>query len=93
MSNCAICHAPLPLGSSACTYTVPESEVPWRGDFAAMHRGDLTHLEHKTHVARWFLHNASSQSERSLAVFRALASAHAGQRIAVFEIDVWQHEK
>ena len=85
MSSCAICHAPLPPGSPACIYTVPESEAPWRGDFAAMHRGEMTHLKHKTHVARWFLHNASSQSEKTLAVFRALAAAHAGHHIAVFD--------
>lgn len=86
MSNCAICQAPLPQNSAACIYTVPESEAPWRGDYAAMHRGDMTHSEHKTHVARWFIHNASSQTEKSLVVFRAEASAHAGQLIAVFDV-------
>lgn len=87
MRHCAICQAPLPHDSSACPYAVPESRAPWRGDYAAMHRGDITHLEHKTHVARWSLHNPSSQTESSLAMFRAVAAAHAGQHIAVFEID------
>lgn len=86
MSNCAICQAPLPHCSAACIYAVPESEAPWRGDYAAMHRGDITHLEHKTHVARWSLHNASSQTEKSLVVFRALAFARAGQPIPLFVV-------
>jgi hypothetical protein len=86
MSNCATCQAPLPQGSSGCLYTVPESVAPWRGDYAAIHRGDMTHLEHKTHVARWSLHNVSLQTEQSLVVFRTLAAAHVGQRIAVFEL-------
>jgi hypothetical protein len=85
MSNCAICHAPLPEDSSACLYAVPESVAPWRGDYAAMHRGDMTHLEHKTHVARWLLHNVSSQAARSSEMFRVLANEHAGQHVTVFE--------
>lgn len=86
MSNCPMCHAPLPEGSSACLYAVPESEAPWRGDYAAMHCGSMTHLEHKTHVARWLLHNVSSQAAGSLEMFRALAIEHAGQHIAVFDL-------
>jgi len=86
MSNCAICQAPLPLDSATCIYAVPESEAPWRADYAAMHRGSMTHLEHKIHVARWSLHNASSQTEKALGVFRTLALAHAGERIHVFQV-------
>ena len=58
----------------------------WRGDYEAMHRGDMTHLEHKIQVARWSLHHASSVTAKSLTMFRALATLHAGQRIAVFEM-------
>lgn len=86
MSNCAICQAPFPVDSATCIYAVPEAEAPWRGDYVAMHRGDMTHLEHKIHVARWSLHNAPSQTEKSLAVFRALAFARAGQRIPPFRV-------
>ena len=86
MSNCVICQAPLPEGSSACAYAVPESGAPWLGDYAAMHRGDMTHLEHKTHVARWSLHNVASQTEASLAVFHTVAAAHIGEQIAVFQV-------
>jgi len=86
MSNCAVCQAPLPQDSSVCLYAVPESDAPSHGDYAAMHRGDMTHLEHKTHVARWALHNVSSQTEKSLVVFRSLAAAHAGLHITIFEM-------
>jgi hypothetical protein len=51
-----------------------------------MHRGEMTHAEHKIQVARWSLHNPSLQTERSLAVFRALAAAHAGQSVAMFSL-------
>jgi hypothetical protein len=86
MDDCAICQAPLQPGASACLYAAPESMAPWLGDYAAMYRGDMTHVEHKTHVARWSLHDVSSQAERSLVMFRTLAAAHAGQHIAVFEV-------
>ncbi len=86
MSNCAICQAPLSDSSAACPYAGAEAEAPWRGDYDAMHRGDMTHAEHKTHVARWFLHNPSSQTEKTLMLFRALALANAGQHVAIFEI-------
>lgn len=86
MSNCVMCQAPRSPSSSACLYAVPESVAPWLGDYAAMHRGDMTHLEHKTQVARWSLHHAASQTEASLAVFRTLAAAHAGEYIAVFPV-------
>lgn len=86
MSNCAICQAPLPRGASACPYAVPESVAPWRGAYAAMHRDDMTHTQHKTHVARWALHNVSSQAEGPWAMYRLVAAAQAGQQIAFFQV-------
>jgi hypothetical protein len=86
MSNCAVCQAPVVQDTSTCCYAVPASVAPWRGDYEAMHRGDMTHSEHQIHVARWALHNPASQGAKSLAMFRALADAHAGQQIPVFEV-------
>ncbi len=82
--NCAICQAPLPLASAACPYAVSEPAAPWRGDYAAMHRGDMTHAQHVVHVARWSLHHAASQSEKSLARFGSVARAHAGEPAVIF---------
>lgn len=87
MSNCAICEAPLPQTASTCMYAVPEPLAPWLGDYAAMHCGDMTHLEHKIHVARWSLHNVSSRTAASLAMFRTMAATHAGQGIPLFPIE------
>lgn len=86
MSDCAICQAPLPRGASACPYAVPESVAPWRGAYAAMYRDDMTHMSHKARVARWALHNVSSQAEGPLAMFRLVAAAQAGQQIAFFQV-------
>lgn len=85
MERCETCGAPTALAASGCPFDVPEEIAPWRGDYAAMARGEMTHAEHKVQVARWALHHASTQSQKSLAMLRVVAQDHSGQMIKIFD--------
>jgi hypothetical protein len=86
VSVCETCGALLDV-LERCPYDVPEASAPWRGDYAAMHRGEMSHAEHARSVARWGLHNEGGQSSTVLQRFRALSLAAWGARAKTFPRD------
>lgn len=80
--NCAVCHAPLNDNQETCLFDVPEAIAPWRGDYEAMARGQMSHAEHLVIVARWVLHNRASQSIKVIEKYSAVAEQSAGVSVA-----------
>jgi hypothetical protein len=84
---CETCGAPLDASAASCPFDVPEANAPWRADYEAMARGEMTHEEHQVIVARWIVHNEQGQSEKALQKMRLLAANNRGRRIKLFEFD------
>ncbi|WP_291196849.1 hypothetical protein, partial [Frateuria sp.] len=87
MNLCPTCGAPLENPTEACPFDVSEEQAPWRADYEAMARGQMTHEEHQVLVARWALHNESSQSERALQKLRVLGARNRGRVVKLFKLE------
>jgi hypothetical protein len=86
-TTCLVCGAPLEIPYGACPFAVREDQAPWRADYEAMSRGQMTHEEHQVLVARWAVHNESSQSERALQKLRAVAEGNRGRVVGIFKLE------
>jgi hypothetical protein len=86
MNLCPVCGAPLEDPTEACPFGVPEEAAPWKGDYEAMARGQMTHEEHQVVVARWAVHNQSSQSEKALQKMRSVARSNQGRVVNLFKL-------
>lgn len=87
MHPCPVCGAPLENAAGPCPFDVPEEGAPWRADYTAMARGQMTHEEHQVLVARWALHNEGSQSRKALQKMRAVAIGNQGRTIRLFKLE------
>jgi len=87
MNPCPICGAPLENAVESCPFDAPEEQAPWRADYEAMARGQMTHEEHQVLVSRWALHNEGSQSEKALRKMRAVAVGNQGRAIKLFKLE------
>ena len=84
---CLACGAPFEIEMGRCPYDVSESHAPWRADYQAMARGQMTHAEHLLHVARWIVHNAGSQNEKTVQKMGSLAANNRGRALQFFKLD------
>ena len=83
---CATCGAPLRADAS-CDFDRPEDDSPAHGDYAAMHKGLMTHAEHLVVVARWSLHNAHAHGPAVLRRYRPVVEAAWGRPQALFGLE------
>lgn len=86
MIPCLTCGAPLEHPTAMCAFDVPGERAPWRADYEAMARGEMSHAEHQVLVARWALHNGHLHSERALARLRSIAALSHGQPVRMFKL-------
>jgi hypothetical protein len=83
---CPVCGGLVPPGG-LCDYDRPEASSPALGDYAAMHRGLMTHAEHVVVVARWTMHNPQSQGPAVLERFRPVVREAWGKPQALFPLE------
>ncbi len=88
MNNCQTCGSPLETQTSACPFNVAEAQAPWRADYDAMARKQMTHEEHQVIVARWIVHNEYTQSEKVFQKMRALVDSNRGRSLTLFDFGV-----
>ena len=69
-----------------CPFDVPEAAAPWRGDYAAIARGEMSHSQHQVSVARWALHNSDAQTPKSLERLGSVARQHTGVVVPLFPL-------
>lgn len=84
--NCNVCGAPLEI-EGACPFDVPEARALWKGDYEAMAKGLITHLQHQVSVSRWVVHHPEGQSEKVLTHSKALSSENVGVVIGLFPVE------
>ena len=83
---CPTCGAPL-RPDAACDFDRAEDDSPAHGDYAAMHRGLMTHEEHLIVVARWSVHNAQAHGPAVLQRYRPVVQAAWGRPQALFPLE------
>ena len=84
MPICEVCGA---LNETEkCPYDVDEENAPWQGDYNAMNQGLMTHEEHALIVARWGLHNPTTQSDKAIERFQTLCKSAWGKPQALYSL-------
>jgi hypothetical protein len=83
---CQVCGAPV-RSRSGCDFDRPADDSPALGDYAAMHRGLMTHAEHLLVVARWFMHNPRMQGPTVMQRYRPVVLEAWGKPQALFPLE------
>ena len=86
VSVCEICGALLDP-ANRCPYAEPVERAPWRGDYAAMNRGLMTHEEHVLVVSRWGMHNTLEESSKAMERYREKTLEAWGASLRLFLLD------
>lgn len=83
--NCKVCGAPL-TSINLCLFNVSESLAPWKGDYEAMARGEMSHAQHQLSVARWIIHNPELHSEKACLHAKQLTEDNTAVEIQLYPI-------